>query len=191
MEILKRKVLLGGIIGIIVIIVLAIIFLYRPHIVTNRTVQKEIVDLRKKIKENEEMAKDISRLRDEVRVLEEEQRSFMSKVVPRSEMLSVVRQLVQLSDGYNLIFTEIKPPGLDTVLQVENSESPLKPVPFLLTVQGRYLDMARYLESLQSFPYFLRTPEIEITSRDDLKPMVEARLLINLYVSSLVVKTGI
>ncbi|MBS4015441.1 MAG: type 4a pilus biogenesis protein PilO [Candidatus Latescibacteria bacterium] len=190
MEILKRKVLLGGLIGIVIIAIIFIIFLYRPILLKNKETDKEINTLRKKIKENEEMAKDISRLREQVIALENQQRDFMSKVIPRNEMLAVVRQLVNLSEGYNLAFTEIKPPGLDTVIQVDNPDSPLKPVPFLLTIQGRYLDIARYLESLLEFPYFLRTPEVEIISRDDIRPLVEVRVLINIYVSSLVVKTS-
>jgi Tfp pilus assembly protein PilO len=188
MDILKRKVFLGGLIGIVVIIIIFIIFLYHPIISSNRETEKEISSLRKKIKENEEMAKDISRLREQVINLEESQQDFMARVIPRSEMLAVVRQLVELSAGYNLVFTEIKPPALDTVIQADNSDSPLKPVPFILTIQGRYLDIARYVESLLDFPYFLRTPEIEVTSRDDIRPSVEVRLLINLYVSSLVLK---
>ncbi len=190
MEILKRKFLFGGIIGLVVVAIIFVIFLYRPHLVRNKAIEKEITALRKEIRENEQMAKDIPRLQAQVNELEQAQRDFMSHVVPRSEMLAVVRQLVTLSEGYNLTFTEIRPPGLDTVIQPDNSDSPLKPVPFILTVQGRYLDISRYLESLLKFPYFLRTPEIEITSRTDLQPMVEARLLINLYVSSLVVKSS-
>lgn len=190
MDILKRKVLLGGLIGILVIVILFVVFLYRPHITRNTAVEKEISSLRKQIKENEEMTKDISRLRAQVVALEEDQRVFMSKVIPRTEMLAKVRQLVKMSEGYNLTFIEIKPPGLDTIIQVDKPDAPLKSIPFLLTVQGRYLNIARYIESLLDFPYFLRTPEIEVISRDDLRPNVEVRLLINIYVSSLVVKTG-
>lgn len=190
MGILQRKVLFGGLIALIVIIIVFVVFLYRPIMIKNRKIDKEIVELKKKIKENEEMAQDISRLRQTVAELEQKQQAFMMRIVPRKEMLATVRQLVDLSDGYNLVFSEIKPPGLDTILESDKPTAPIKPIPFLLTIQGRYIDIARYIESLTDFPYFLRTPEIEIIGREDLRPNVEARLLINLYVSSLVIKSS-
>lgn len=187
MEFLQRKVLLGGIIGLIVISLIFVFFLYIPKIRHTSKVGDEINSLRRQIKENEAMAKDLGKLRAQVEKLENDQREFMAKVIPRSEMLSVVRELVNLGEPYQLIFSEIQPPGLDTVIRVDNPDSPLQPAPFIFTVQGKYLDIAQYLESLKDFPYFIRIPEIEIIGKDEIRPMIEARILVNLYVSSLVV----
>lgn len=187
MEILQRRVLLGGIVGLIVIILIFVFTLYIPKIRNTAKVNNTIVSLRKQIKENEAMAKDLEKLRAEVEKLENDQREFMAKVAPRSEMLSVVRELVKLGEPYQLVFTEIQPPGLDTVIRVDNPDSPIQPAPFIITVQGKYLDISQYLESLEDFPYFIRIPEIEVIGKDEIRPMVEVRILVNLYVSSLVV----
>ena len=186
MELLKRRVLLGGLIGLLVIIIIFIFFLYRPKIISSRVVATQAASLKKQVKENEAMARDLDKLRAQVVSLEESQREFMAKVAPRSDILSVVRQLVTLAAPYNLTFTEMQPPGLDTLMRTEDSDRPLQPVPFLLTFQGRYLDIARFIESLKDFPYFIRTPEIEVNAKEELRPVLEARLLINIYASSLV-----
>lgn len=55
----------------------------------------------------------------------------------------------------------------------------------MVTVQGRYVDVGKYIESLDKFPYFVRVPDVEIAGREDLRPEVEMKLLINLYASSL------
>lgn len=186
MEILKRRVLFGGLVVLLIIVIIFVVFLYRPKIVKRQMIEKEVASLRKQVAENEAMARDIEKLRAQVENLEEAQREFMSKVAPRSDLLDIVRKTVTLAQPYNLTFTEMQPPGLDTLLHTENPEKPLQPVPFVLTFQGRYLDIARFIESLKDFPYFLRTPEIEITAKEELKPVVEVRLLINIYASSLV-----
>jgi Tfp pilus assembly protein PilO len=186
MELLQRKVILGGIIGLFVLIIIFVVFLYIPNINKMSKIDTEVNGLRKQIAENEAMAKDLGKLRNQIAGLEESQREFMARIVPRAEILTVVRQLVQQGDPYHLTFTEVRPPGLDTVMQSDNADSPIKPVPFQMTIQGRYLDIAQYIESLDAFPYFLRTPEIEVIGREDIRPVVETKVLINLFASSLV-----
>jgi Tfp pilus assembly protein PilO len=186
MELLKRRVLFGGLIGLLIITIIFIFFLYVPKIVRRNAIDKEVAALRKQVKENEAMARDLVKMRTQVTDLEESERSFMSRVAPRSDILTTIRQLVILGQPYNLLFTGIQPPGLDTLMQSDKTDRPLAPIPFVITVQGRYLDVAQYIESLKEFPYFLRTPEIEITSKDEIRPNVEVRILINIYASSLV-----
>jgi len=186
MELLQRKILLGGLIGLLVIIIIFGVFLYRPKIVRSRAVDTEVANLRKQVKENEAMARNLDNLREQVVNLEESQRAFMAKVAPRNEMLSIVRQLVTLAEPYHLIFSEIRPPGLDTLMRSDNQDRPLQPIPFLITIQGRYLDIAQYIENLKEFPYFVRTPEIEVIAKEEIRPVIEIQLLINIYGSSLV-----
>jgi len=58
-------------------------------------------------------------------------------------------------------------------------------VPFVVTCQGRYTDVGRYVEGLAKFPYFIRVPDFEVNAREDIRPEVEAKILVNLYASSL------
>lgn len=182
---LQRKVLFGGIIGLVVIALICIVFLYIPHFRRSAKIESEIAGLRKQIKENEAMARDLTKLRAQIINLENSQKDFMMKVVPRNQILDMVHQLVKLGEPYKIQFNEIQPPGLDTMIRPDNADSPVKPIPFIFTVQGKYIDIAQYIESLNNFPYFLRAYEIEIITKEEIKPMVEVKLLINLYTSSL------
>ncbi|MCS7258626.1 MAG: hypothetical protein NZ601_04590 [candidate division WOR-3 bacterium] len=188
MEFLKRRVLFGGILGLCVIIIIFVVVLYRPHFQARAKIAKEVFNLKKEIKDAEAMIKDIPRLRTQVIALEDSNRLFMSKIIPRSEILSVVRNVVNKGNQFNLTFVEVRPPGLDTIIEADNPKSPLKPIPFVFTFQGRFFDAVKFIDALSSEPYFVRTPEIEIVARDDLRPQVEVKLLVNFYVSSLVVR---
>jgi Tfp pilus assembly protein PilO len=186
MKIQQRRILLGGIAGLVILSLLSIFFLYIPKVRVAQKIEKEISGLRKQIKENQTMAQDIPKLQAQIERMDEQQKEFMSKVIPRAEMLAVVRELINSGEPYHLVYMEIQPPGLDTVLKVDRPGSPIQTVPFLFTVQAKFLEVAQYLETLKDFPYYLRTPEIEIIEKDEIRPKVEVRVLFNLYVSSLV-----
>jgi Tfp pilus assembly protein PilO len=189
MEILQRRVLLGGIVGLVIILLVSIFFVFIPKTRAMKKIDVEISGLRKQIKENEAKAKDIPKLEARIGQLDAQQKEFMSKVIPRAEMLAIVQKLIKLGEPYHLTYTEIQPPGLDTVLRVDKPESPIQPIPFVFTVQARFVDVAQYLRSLKDFPYYLRTPEMEIIGKDEIRPRIEAKILFNLYVSSLVAES--
>jgi Tfp pilus assembly protein PilO len=185
MGILQRKILFGGIVVLILLVILSVIFLYRPKIQARAKIQAEANNLRKQIAEMKEMVKGIGTLRRQITQLEEQNVELMSHVVPRDQLLTLLRELAKIAERYNLTFLEITPPGLDTMLQTETAEKPIRPVPFQIVLQGRYLDIGAYIENLNRFPYFVKVPEFEITGKDEIRPAVEARVLLNIYASSL------
>lgn len=182
---LERRILLVGLIVYLVIALFAVFVLYRPRLQARQVNAAEVASLKKQLDETRERVKGIGRLRARVAQLEETNAAFVARVIPRSQMLSMLRQLAQLAADRKVRFLEVQPPGLDTLLQQETPAAPLRSVPFLVTVQGRYLDVGQYVESLDKFPYFVRVPNFEVNARDDIRPEIEAKLLVNLYASSL------
>ncbi len=185
MALLERRVL---IIGLAAYLLLAIFFwfaLYQPRLQARQRNAAQASQLQKQLDETRARVKGIGRLRERVAELDKANAEFVARVVPRSQMLSMLRQLAQIAADRKVRFLEIAPPSLDTLLQQESPTAPLRSVPFLITVQGRYIDIGQYVESLDKFPYFVRVPDFEVTAREDIRPEVEAKLLVNLYASSL------
>ncbi|MEO0092805.1 MAG: type 4a pilus biogenesis protein PilO [candidate division WOR-3 bacterium] len=185
MNILQRKILFGGIAGLILLAILAVVFLYQPKIRARVKIQAEAESLRRQIKEMKEMVKGIGTLRRQISQLEEQNIELFSHVAPREQLLTLLRELAKIAERYNITFLEIRPPGLDTMLQSETPDRPIRPVPFQIVLQGRYLDIGAYIESLNRFPYFVKVPEFELTGKDEIRPAIEARILLNIYTSSL------
>lgn len=185
MGIIERRVVIIGLIVYIALGVAAWFLLYQPRINARRKAAKEIAELRKELEETRSRIAQLPRLRVKKEQLEQEIGDIWSRVVPRSEMLGLLRRISREAEGERVHFLEIIPPGLDTLLQVEGPTAQVRPVPFLATVQGRYLDIGRYLHSLGGYQYFVRVPDVDINARDDIRPEVEAKLLLNIYVSSL------
>lgn len=185
MAILERRVLLIAVAVCILLAVFAWFVLYQPRIQAGQRSTAHIAQVEREIEQTRAQIRDIGRLRARVVELEEANAAFNARVVPREEMLTMVKQLSELALRQRVQFLEISPPGLDTLLEEETASRPVRGVPFNATLRGRYLDIARYIESLDHFPYFVRVPDFEITARQDLRPEVEVRLLINLFASSL------
>jgi Tfp pilus assembly protein PilO len=97
----------------------------------------------------------------------------------------LAKQLSEEAKKYNIRFLSIRPPGLDTLLTQETKETPLRPIPFEITLQGRYLDIGRFIANLRNFPYFVKVYELEFIGKDEIKPLIEARILVNIFASSM------
>ncbi|MGQ9707742.1 MAG: type 4a pilus biogenesis protein PilO [bacterium] len=191
MGLIERRVILIGL-AIYVVLGIAVWFLlYQPRITARQKTAKEIAELQKELGEIKARIAEMPKLRQHKEQLESEISGIWARVVPRSQMLGLFRQLAQEAERKRVHFLEVVPPGLDTLLQEEGPAAQVRPVPFLVTVQGRYLDIGRYVEDLSRYPYFVRVPDFDINAREDIRPEVEAKLLINIYASSLARGTGL
>ena len=185
MALLERRVLIIGLAAYVVLAVFAVFVLYRPRLKARQTNAAQAAQLQKQLDDTRARVKGIGQLREHMAELQQSNAQFVARVVPRAQMLSTLRQLAQLAADRKVRFLEIDPPSLDSLLLQESPTAPLRSVPFMVTVQGRYIDIGQYVESLDKFPYFVRVPDFEVTARDDIRPEVEAKLLVNLVASSL------
>jgi len=185
MALLERRVLIIGLAVYVVLALLAIFLLYQPRLKARQQNAAQAAQLQQQLEETRARVKGIGKLRERVAELQQANAQFIARVVPRSRMLSMLRQLAQLAAERKVRFLEIAPPSLDTLLQQESPTTPLRTVPFMVTVQGRYIDVGQYVEGLDKFPYFVRVPDFEVNAREDIRPEIEAKLLVNLVASSL------
>jgi Tfp pilus assembly protein PilO len=185
MKLLERKILLAGLVVCLLLAVFAVFVLYQPRLAAQRRSAAEVARLTKELNATRERVKGIGRLRQRLAELEATNTAFAARVAPRSEMLSLLARLASEAQQQKVRFLEIAPPGLDTLLQEENAGTPLRGVPFIVTCQGRYIEVGQYLEGLAKFPYFIRVPDFEVNAREDIRPEVEVKFLLNLYASSL------
>lgn len=185
MALLERRVLIIGLAIYLVLGIIAVFLLYQPRLKTRQQNSAQAAQLQRQLDETRERVKGIGRLRERAAELQQANVQFIARVVPRSQMLSMLRQLAQMAADRKVRFLEIAPPSLDSLLQQESPAAPLRTVPFTVTVQGRYVDVGQYVESLDKFPYFVRVPDFEVSAREDIRPEIEAKLLVNLVASSL------
>lgn len=185
MVLLERRILLIGLVLYVVLAIGAWFLLYQPRLAARQRNAAQAAELQKQLDETRARVKNIGKLRQRVAELQEANAAFVSRVIPRTELLTVLRRLSKGAADQKVRFLEIQPPGLDTLIEQESPTTPLRGVPFQITVQGRYLDIGRYVEGLSRFPYFVRVPGFDVVAREDLRPEIQCKLLVNLYTSSL------
>lgn len=185
MKLMERRVILIGLIIYILLGIVAWFLLYQPRLRARHKTAVQVAELKKELADTEARIRQTPQMRQRKAELETSISEIWARVVPRAEMLMMLRRLAQEAQSERVRFLEIAPPGLDTLLLEESQAAPLRAVPFLVTAQGRYLDIGRYIEGLRQFQYFVRVPDFEVNARDDIRPEVEAKLLVNIYTSSL------
>jgi Tfp pilus assembly protein PilO len=181
----ERRVVIIGLAIYVGLGIAAWFLLYQPRIKARQAAAAQVADLRKQLQETQDRVKQTPQLRQQKAQIESDISGIWARIVPRTEMLLMLRRLAQDAQQAKVRFLEVSPPGLDTLLQEENAANAVRSVPFTVTVQGRYLDVGHYVEGLDRFPYFVRVPDLEVNAREDIRPEVEAKLLVNLYTSSL------
>lgn len=178
---MERRILLGGAIVLGALTLLAVVFLYVPNIAKRNRNIAEVRRLDKEIKELREMAAGIEQLRRKVIESEKQVAEFNVRVARFDSLYYLVKEITDDARvNYHLEVAEVRPPSKDTLL-LAGVSAPLVGIPYQLTLRGRYLDIGRFTEGLEKFRYFIRVPEFEIVGKDEIRPFVETRLLLNLY----------
>lgn len=185
MGLAERRVIIIGLAVYLILGIGAWFVLYQPRIKARQAAAAEVAELRKQLKETQDRVKQTPQLRQQKARIESDIADIWARIVPRSEMLLMLRRLASDAQQAKVRFMQILPPGLDTLLQEENAATSVRAVPFTVTVQGRYLDVGHYIEGMADFPYFVRVPDLEVLGREDIRPEVEAKLLVNIYASSM------
>jgi len=181
----ERRILFGGLIVLAALTVVAVLALYAPNIAQRNRNVAQVRDLDKQIKDLKEMTAGIGQLRAKVIESEKQVAEFNARVARYDSLYGLIQEITDAGRAnYRLEFVEVRPPSKDTLL-MSNVSAPLAAIPYQFTVRGRYLDIGRFVESLDRFRYFVRVPEFEVIGRDDIRPFVEARLLINIYATKI------
>ena len=177
----ERRILLGALIVYGALAVVAIALLYIPNIARHNRNIAEVQRIDKDIKDLREMTAGINQLKAKVVESEKQVAEFNARVAHYDSLYQLVKEITDAGRAvYHLEFVEIRPPSKDTLLMA-GVTTPLIGIPYQFQIRGRYLDIGRFIESLDRFRYFIRVPEFEIVGRDDIRPFVEARLLINIF----------
>lgn len=177
----ERKILLGSLIAYAALGVLAVAFLYIPNIARRNRNLEEVRRLDREIRDLRALTAGIEQLRRKVVESEKDVALFNSQVARHDSLYYLIREIVETGrTEYRLEFVEVRPPSKDT-LMLAGVTAPLVGIPYQFQVRGRYLDIGRFIESLDNFRYFVRVPEFEIIGKDEIRPFVEARLLINIF----------
>jgi Tfp pilus assembly protein PilO len=181
----ERRILLGGLIALAALTIIAVLFLYLPNVARRSHNLAQVKQLNLDIQDMKQKAASVDDLRRKVVESEKEVTEFSARVASYDSLYPLVSELMNdAQQGYRLEVVEVRPPAKDTLLMT-NISAPLVPIPYQITVRGRYLDIGQFLESLDRFRYFVRVPEIEVVGRDEIRPFVEARLLLNIYATKM------
>lgn len=157
-------------------------FIFIPKIRNIGSVKKDIEVLSLKIRDVEALEKEIPLLREDLAASQKEFSVFEEGLIEKGAISQAISRLSLAGEKHGLKFTSIK--------RLDNRESEVIAIcPGLLCsrflivmdIRGRYNDIGRYVEEIMRLPLIARVERIEILSKGDILPEVNALLTLALY----------
>ena len=179
---LKRTLLLAGIL-ICVTSFGWFLFFYRPKIAEINRLRGDTERLLTKFRLIKVSDIQIQNLQERVVNLEKEISVNQTKVFPKSELPSIVRQIKRKGISFGLKFLNITP-EYDSLIRVpddEDASSDLIKLVVHFQLQGTYKNCGRFIDSMEEFPFFISVGEISFYYTEKIYPQLEFMLDAILY----------
>ena len=179
---LKRALLLATIL-IIATSVGWFFFFYRPKVDEIKKLRQDSENLLTKFRVIKVSDIQIEHLQKQVVNLEKEIAVNQTKVFPKSELPSIVRQIERKGRALGLKFYNIIP-EYDSLIRVPdkgNDGSDLIKLLVHFKFQSRYKNCGRFIDSMEEFPFFISVGEISFYYTENIYPELQIMLDAILY----------
>jgi len=167
---------------IIVLVVFSVgwfMLVYQPLQLEIKAKHRQLTQLSQKIHNAQNANINLKNVEKRAENAQKELEEIRQKFVNRDDLSRVTKQLQQLAIRYNVEITDFSP-VLDSYFDDSGNES-IKPLPIVLTVIGRYLEIGRFIENMKSLNFYLTPQEFLIEKIDPENNDLEATITCNLY----------
>lgn len=152
------------------------LFIYAPDELQLWQAENEMCNVLTKIEQAVEAGKKI----EQVQAVSNNNKIILSnlrnRIVDRSKISKVTTKMRRLADNHNLKLTNFSPLTHDFISSPGDSADVI-PAIVLISVQGAYLNIGRYIESWEKLPFYIIAEEVSIeTLNKNLKAQIRAKL---------------
>lgn len=155
------------------------ILVYQPLQLEIKKKHRELGQLNRQIQNAQNANINLDKIEKEAERAEQELNEIRSKFVNRDDLSRVTENLRKLAQKHHVEITDFSP-VLDSYFDDSENES-IKPLPIVLTVIGRYLEIGRFVENMKNLDFYLTPREILIEKMDAESNDLEATITCNLY----------
>ena len=154
------------------------LFIYIPQEQEKTDINSELQATLKKFDKARFAMTELNKIQAELVNQEEELNRFNARFIDRSQLTRITIKIRNFTQKYNLKLVDFTP--LFNIYFADTSRAPIKALPFSVTVEGKFLDIGRYLENWERQDFFMIPDEIfvnELSSRTNvLKANITGRL---------------
>lgn len=133
---------------------------YHPIQQEENQVKARIETIAEKLKNAQFAQRDLKAIDQRFAKSKAELEEIKGHIVDRDNLGQVMERLQQASEKFDLEFEDFSP-VLESYFQATGNER-IKPIPIVVTVKGRYLNIGKFIEYWQKLDFYLKEQEIII-----------------------------
>ncbi len=166
-------------VGFTLIIISGILFYYNPATEKLAEVEKELKVNTSRFNNASHANRDITNVKLKYEERQESLRKIEKRFIYRKELGNITEKLQGHAQRYGLRLIDFTP--IFRVYFADTSSSPVKRLPFTLTVSGSYLDIGRFLESWPDMEFFITSGQLYLGKTGKKSNRIEADITGLLY----------
>ena len=171
------------VIGIIVFVFLADYFLLaRPQLNTLIKLSPKIANLNKDIKQGKSDIEKINEYQSKVEELNKKLAAVGDRVITKEEIPILLDEISRLANASKIQINQLSPVKEAQELLLENADGKYYSIPVELTGRGRYHDVGRFLNRLESDRIFMRVADFSIAGTNDDSMLQAAKATIQAFI---------
>ncbi|HFE63208.1 hypothetical protein B1H10_02030 [candidate division KSB1 bacterium 4484_188] len=153
--------------------------LYRPIQMEEEKVKAQIETITEKLKDAQFAQRDLRAIDQRLAESKTELEEIKAHIVDRDNLAQVMERLQQVSEKFDLEFEDFSP-VLESYFQAAGNNR-IKPIPIVVTVKGRYLNIGKFIEYWQKLDFYLKEQEAIIEKLNPKSNELTANITCILY----------
>lgn len=142
-------------------------------------VNEELSTIVQKVKTAKRAKRNIDNVQDRYELIQKKLEKQKSKFIRRNELSRVTSRMDEMAKEHNLKLVDFAP-ALENYFAKDKS-AVIVTLPLVVTVEGNYIDIGRYLENWYKLPFYITTDEIELNRKKEKNTKLESKISAKLY----------
>jgi Tfp pilus assembly protein PilO len=153
--------------------------LYRPIETEQEAIENQLRRTIKKFNTARHAKRDLEHTREMLFHEKEILADIQSKFIKKGDLSSITFQMRDKTREYKLLLIDFTP--VFKYYLADTSNSPVKPLPFSITVSGKFLDIGKFIESWEKFDFYIIPDEIHLSKFSSKTNKLEATIVGRFY----------
>ncbi|GAB4371669.1 MAG: hypothetical protein Kow0042_14560 [Calditrichia bacterium] len=159
--------------------VLWYVLVYQPLVGEELQKKKQLAELHNQLKQARVAEKDLEAVQSRFKEKEKELAEVKSRFIDKKDLSRVTDALRKSAERFDLKIVDFTP-VLDSYFN-DNGKGKIKPLPIMLTVRGRYIQIGKFLEEWHSLDFYLVPYQIFLEKMEANQNTLRASIMSNLY----------
>jgi len=175
----QQKLILYGL-GLAVLVVIWYLGFYNANNKKIAGIKAEIAKINDDLVKAKSASSGMKTHKDEIEKIKEEIEGMKEKIPSKDQLLYLSNLIQRRGEQYGLKFENITPRKEVLFTGTQGDGSIIK-VPINIWITGKYFDLAKFLESFDSFPFLLKGGSLTISGDDENYPNLDIYLIVYTY----------